>query len=102
MHRHAGGAALTAPAAPAVEECPMHHHGGATAHARPNTAHTTDTMRCACAGQVQALIANAVVAGVLPAVADLEAPRLARAPRTSIAEAPLGLADSPPAPPPRA
>ena len=105
-HGHAHGA--TAPTAPSnqiamAEECPMHRHDGPSAHAtRPDAARSSDSMRCACAGQAQALFGRAIVSGVVPAVIQVDAPVFARPARTPVAEALLSLAATPPAPPPRA
>ena len=81
----------------------MHRHDGASAHAsRTDATRAADSMRCACAGQAQALFGRAIVTGVVPAVIRFEAPAFARPARTSVAEALLGLGATPPAPPPRA
>ena len=105
-HGH-DGAAATAAEKPHVctshctaANCPMHR--GGTAHDKTGRAHGGDGMRCDCAGEAQALIAQATVVGVLPPALTFDAPLFARPPRTSVAEAPLSLAASPPAPPPRA
>ena len=81
--------------------CPMHRTGGA-AHDKSGRVGTGDGLRCDCAGQAQALLAQATVVGVLPPAVTFDAPVFARPSRTSVAEAPLSLAASPPAPPPRA
>ena len=108
-HGHAHGAsAPTAQSAAAnqtamAEECPMHRHDGPSAHAtRSDAARSSDSMRCACAGQAQALFGRAIVTGVVPAVIHVDAPAFARPARISAAEALLSLAATPPAPPPRA
>jgi hypothetical protein len=77
--------------------CPMHRAGGSAAHDRTGR----DGLRCDCAGQAQALIAQATLVGVLPPAIAVDAPLFARPLHTSVAEAPLSLAASPPAPPPR-
>lgn len=104
-HHHDGTATAAQPhectAACTAATCPM-HRGSAAAHDRTGTARGGDAMRCGCAGQAQALIAQATVVGVLPAALTFDAPVFARPSRTSVAEAPLSLAASPPAPPPRA
>jgi hypothetical protein len=81
--------------------CPMHRGNGSAAHDKTGRGHGGG-MRCDCAGQAQALIAQATVVGVLPPAIAVDAPLFARPSRTSVAEAPLSLAASPPAPPPRA
>ena len=83
--------------------CPMHRTGGSTAAHDPHRAGGMgDAMRCGCAGEAQALIGQATVTGVLTALVSVDAPPIARASLPSVAEAPLGLAATPPAPPPRA
>ena len=107
-HQHGATAAPEASAAAhhvctsacTAATCPMHRHGGARAKAE--TGRTGDAMRCGCAGEAQALIGQASVAGVLPGEISVAAPALARASRPALAETPLSLAASPPAPPPRA
>jgi hypothetical protein len=89
-------------AACTAETCPMHRRTTPAAHDKTGAARGGDVMRCGCAGQAQALIAQATVVGVLPASVSFDAPVFARPARTSAAEAPLSLAASPPAPPPRA
>lgn len=105
-HHHDGGATGVAQphectAACTAETCPMHRAGSPAAHDTTGKARG-DAMRCGCAGQAQALIAQATVVGVLPSSLTFDAPVFARPSRTSVAEAPLSLAASPPAPPPRA
>jgi hypothetical protein len=109
-HGHQHGAATTAAAAahtctPActAATCPMHRPAGSS-HARDSSGATraVDAMRCGCAGEAQALIGQASVAGVLPGLVTVEAPALARVSLPSVAESPLSLAPAPPAPPPRA
>ena len=105
-HGHAHGADAAATPHKCTAECtaatcPMHRRAAAGAsHSGP--ASTRDGMRCSCAGESQALIAQATLAGVLPALVTLDAPVFAPAARPSLAETPLRLAASPPAPPPRA
>jgi hypothetical protein len=103
-HHHDGGATAATPhectAACTAATCPMHR--ASAAHDKTGAARGGDAMRCGCAGQAQALIAQATVVGVLPASVTVDAPLFARPSRTSVAEAPLSLAASPPAPPPRA
>jgi hypothetical protein len=83
--------------------CPMHRNGRSTAAHDPHPAgRTGDAMRCGCAGEAQALIGQASVTGVLPALVSVHAPMLGRASLPSVAEALLSLAATPPAPPPRA
>ena len=103
-HGHAASASTAAADQMAMaEECPMHRHDGPSAHGtQPGPTRTSDSMRCACAGQAQALFGRAIVTGVVPAVIHVDAPVYARAARTSAAEALLSLAATPPAPPPRA
>lgn len=81
--------------------CPMHRRAAAGA-SHSNAPSTRDGMRCTCAGDSQALMAQAAVAGVLPAIVTLDRPVFAPAPHASLDETPLRLAASPPAPPPRA
>jgi hypothetical protein len=110
-HQH--GAADAEPhvctAACTAATCPMHRKAAAAAashadHAdhAPAPAPDAGGMRCSCAGDSQALLGQASVAGVLPATVSLDAPLFARAPRPALTETPLRLAASPPAPPPRA
>jgi hypothetical protein len=109
-HQH--GAADAEPhvctAACTAATCPMHRKAAATAASHrghepaPAKAPDAGGMRCSCAGDSQALLGQAAVAGVLPASVSLDAPLFARAPRPALAETPLRLATSPPAPPPRA
>ena len=85
--------------------CPMHRKAAAAAASHDHTpakAPDAGGMRCSCAGDSQALLGQATVAGVLPAIVSLDAPVFDRAPRPALAETPLRLATSPPAPPPRA
>ncbi len=83
--------------------CPLHRTGGAKTGAdAPRSAGARDAMRCGCAGEAQALIGQASVAGVLPGPVSIEAPPLARVSLPSVAASPLSLAATPPAPPPRA
>jgi hypothetical protein len=105
-HQH-GKAAAAAPhrctAACTAETCPMHRNGGSSARTdAPRTTGASDAMRCGCAGEAQALIGQASIAGVLPAVVAVDAPPLARVTLPSMAASPLGLETTPPAPPPRA
>jgi hypothetical protein len=113
-HQH--GAADAEPhvctAACTAATCPMHRKAAPKAAARaashadhasaPAPAPDAGGMRCSCAGDSQALLGQASVAGVLPALVSLDAPVFARATRPALAETPLRLATSPPAPPPRA
>ena len=105
-HHHDGTATAATPhectAACTAETCPMHRGGAPAAHDKTGPARGGDKMRCGCAGEAQALITQATVVGVLPATLTFDAPVFARPSRTSVAEAPLSLAASPPAPPPRA
>jgi hypothetical protein len=86
--------------------CPMHRKAAAAAarHADRAPAPSPDAggMRCSCAGDSQALLGQATLAGLLPASISLDAPLFVRGPRPALAETPLRLAASPPAPPPRA
>ncbi len=101
QHGAVAAAAHTCTAACTAATCPMHRGAGARA-SQSNPSPGRDAMRCSCSGEAQALIGQASVAGVLPAVLAIDAPVFAAAPRPSLVEAPLGLAASPPAPPPRA
>lgn len=108
-HGHQHGTATTAVAAEHIctsactaATCPMHRHGGSSTRATASGAATHDAMRCGCAGEAQALIGQASVTGVLPALVSVDAPLLARASVSSVAASPLSLAATPPAPPPRA
>jgi hypothetical protein len=102
MHRHAGAPATAADAPAMSDECPMHRHDGRSSHTAADATRAADAMRCACAGQAQALFGRAIIAVVLPAVIDLDAPVFARPSPPSLAEALVALAATPPAPPPRA
>jgi hypothetical protein len=95
-------ASAAARQAPAAVECPMHHHAGAATHAKADPPAGGDSMRCGCAGQAQALFGRASFAGVVPTVVRVDAPVVARRSRVIVAEAVVSLADTPPAPPPRA
>jgi len=106
-HGH-DGTARSASAKPHVctsactaETCPMHRRTAAAAHDKTG-ATGGDGIRCGCAGQAQALLAQATVVGVVPLALTFAAPQFARPSHPSVAEAPLSLAASPPAPPPRA
>ena len=102
-HEHGAQAAAarhTCTAACTADTCPMHR--APAAHVGRHEAPVRDAFRCSCAGEAQALIGQVTVAGVLPSVVALAAPALAATPRTTVAEAPLSLAATPPAPPPRA
>jgi hypothetical protein len=105
-HQH-GAAAVATPhtctAACTAATCPMHRAGGSTAKADASRdGRTRDAMRCSCAGDAQALIGQASVAGVLPGLVSVVAPPMARVSLPSVAASPLSLAATPPAPPPRA
>jgi hypothetical protein len=102
-HAHGGAAAEphTCTAACTAATCPMHRRA-ATGRSDAGSAATSEGVRCSCAGDAQALIGQATVAGVLPALVTLAAPVFALASRSTLVEAPLRLAASPPAPPPRA
>lgn len=104
-HGHDGTATAARPhvctSACTAETCPMHRRTAAAAHDKTGAARG-DGIRCGCAGEAQALIAQATVVGVVPIAIAFDAPLFARPSRTSVAEAPLSLAASPPAPPPRA
>ena len=78
------------------------HRRAAAGASHSGSAASRDGIRCSCAGDAQALIGQASVAGVLPALVTLDAPVFAPASRSSLVETPLSLAASPPAPPPRA
>ena len=83
--------------------CPMHRAAQGSAHSQARSdGDAGGVLSCDCAGQAQALLGQASVAGILPAAVTVDAPLFARPSRTSVAEAPLSLAASPPAPPPRA
>ena len=104
-HGHAHGVPAAEPhtctAACSAATCPMHRRaaaGGSDAR----LAATSEGVRCSCAGDAQALIGHATVAGVLPALVTLEAPVFAPASPSPLVETPRRLAASPPAPPPRA
>ena len=109
-HQHGGAEAEphTCTAACTAATCPMHRQAAAAAASHgdhePAPAEAPDAggMRCSCAGDSQALLGQATLAGVLPARVAFDAPLFARAPRPALAETPLRLAASPPAPPPRA
>jgi hypothetical protein len=81
--------------------CPMHRAHAAAAQAPASGEDADGVLRCDCAGQALALIGQASVPGILPAATSFAAPLFTRQSRTSIAEALLGLAATPPAPPPR-
>ena len=108
-HRHGTAAAEphVCTAACTAATCPMHRKAAAAAatnhedHA-PAKAPDAGGMRCSCAGDSQALLGQAAVAGVLTATVSFDAPTFARAARPALTETPLRLATSPPAPPPRA
>ncbi len=104
--RHGTDAAAphTCTAACTAATCPMHRKAAAARHAdhAPAPAPDAGGMRCSCAGDAQALLGQVSVAGTLPAIASLDAPLFARVARPSLAETPLRLSASPPAPPPRA
>jgi hypothetical protein len=103
-HGHAHGAAAAEPhtctAACTAATCPMHRRAAAGA-SHAGSAAAREGMRCSCSGDAQALIGQATVAGVLPALVTLDAPVFAPASRVILVETPLRLATSPPAPPPR-
>jgi hypothetical protein len=103
-HGHAHGAAAAEPhtctAACTAATCPMHRRAAAGA-SHAGSAAAREGMRCSCSGDAQALIGQATVAGVLPALVTLDAPVFAPASRAILVETPLRLATSPPAPPPR-
>jgi hypothetical protein len=100
-HQHGAVAAAehTCTAACTAATCPMHRGARAS---QPSHSQNRDVIRCSCSGEAQALIGQASVAGVLPAILPVGAPIFAAAPRPSLVETPLSLAASPPAPPPRA
>jgi len=105
-HGHAHGSAAAdqhhkCTAACTAATCPMHRRAAAAAGHSGATS-TRDGIRCSCAGDSQALIAQAAITGVLPGIVTFDAPVFAPAPRPSLVETPLRLAASPPAPPPRA
>ena len=105
-HQH-GAATATTPhtctAACTAATCPMHRTARSSAGADASrSALAVDAMRCGCAGEPQALIGQASVAGVLPGLVSVDAPPLARASLPSVAASALSLAATPPAPPPRA
>ena len=104
-HGHAHGAAAAEPhtctAACTAATCPMHRRAAAGAN-HASSAAARDGIRCSCSGDAQALIGQASVAGVLPALVTLAAPSFAPASRSSLVETTLRLSASPPAPPPRA
>ena len=109
QHDAPDAAPHTCTAACTAATCPMHRKAAGAAAAANPASHApappvadAGGMRCSCAGDSQALLGQASVAGVLPALVSLDAPLFARAPRPSLAETPLRLAASPPAPPPRA
>jgi hypothetical protein len=106
-HQHGAAAAAAAPhtctAACTAATCPMHRTGrSSSGGGAARTASTPDAMRCGCAGEAQALIGQASVTGVLPGLVRVDAPPVARVSLPSVAESPLSLTASPPAPPPRA
>ena len=84
--------------------CPMHRAATRASHGDHDRASSParDGIRCSCAGEMQALIGQATVAGVLPAAVTFDAPVFAAASHVSLDETPLRLAATPPAPPPRA
>ena len=103
-HAHGGSAAAephTCTAACTAATCPMHRRAAAGGRDAGSTA-TSEGVRCSCAGDAQALIGQATVAGVLPALVTLDAPVFAPGSRSTLVEIPRRLAASPPAPPPRA
>jgi hypothetical protein len=103
-HAHAHGAAEphTCTAACTAATCPMHRRTAASTGNAAGAAAASGGVRCSCAGDAQALIGQATVASVLPALVALEAPVFAPASPSTVVETPLRLAASPPAPPPRA
>jgi hypothetical protein len=104
-HQHGAPAADAEPhtctAACTAATCPMHRQAAAAGHAGHASSPQAEGVRCSCAGEAQALLGQASIAGPLPAVVSLDAPMFAGTPRPSLAETPLRLAASPPAPPPR-
>jgi hypothetical protein len=125
-HGHGSAAAHGAPDTPhqctpacTAATCPMHRgekaaapapaaaghgeHAGHRDRTGPSDRDDSDgSVRCDCSGEASALIGQASVAGILPANTSLHAPLTARASLGALAEAPLRLAATPPAPPPRA
>ena len=105
-HGHQHGATVEAAhvctAACTAATCPMHRKAAKASHTDHASSAESGGMRCTCAGDAQALLGQVSVAGPLPAIASLDAPLFARIARPSLAETPLRLSASPPAPPPRA
>jgi hypothetical protein len=101
-HHDDAAAPHTCTAACTAATCPMHRKATASSAAAPASVPDAGGMRCSCAGDSQTLLGQVSVAGVLPAAVSLDAPIFAAAPHPALAETPLRLAASPPAPPPRA
>ncbi len=103
-HQHGATAAAAAPhdctAACTAATCPMHRRASSAHHGSQPA--TRDAMSCSCAGDAMALVGQASITAVLPAIAAVATPS-ADVPAAALpADAPPSLQPTPPAPPPRA
>jgi hypothetical protein len=101
-HGHGGAAAEahTCTEACTAETCPMHRGGAHAASAQAPLA--GEGVGCSCARDALQLIGHAAPAAIVPEPITAPQPAEGLAAPASLTVSPLGLAPSPPAPPPRA
>jgi hypothetical protein len=108
-HPHGEDAASAEPhtctAACTAATCPMHRGEAAPRHAASRDTDlpaTGDRFGCSCASEGLRLIGRAAPPAIVPDHVAVPRPPIARVEARGLAASPLGLAPTPPAPPPRA
>lgn len=104
-HAHGTGAAEphTCSTACTAATCPMHRRGDQAAAGGGSHAGDLegDRVGCSCAREALLLIGHAAPPAIVPEHVTVPAPAVAPLQARRLAESPLGLAPTPPAPPPR-